>query len=125
MHGEAKGPRPIAGVRVVLHRVGADNAGPLDSMLTDARGRYHFQYAKSGSPDAIYFVSATATLVYYVVTSWGAAGLLDRVLQLALLTSAIGGVIFMLIAKENLKRPPAAEKSPSSRARQTSAATES
>ena len=73
----------------------------------------------------IYFVSATATLVYYVVTSWGASGLLDRVLQLALLTSAIGGVIFMLIAKENLKRPPAAEKSPSSRARQTSAATES
>ena len=65
MHGEAKGPRPIAGVRVVLHRVGADNAGPLDSMLTDARGRYHFQYAKSGSPDAIYFVSASFDGIAY------------------------------------------------------------
>src|SRR5438477_8056217 len=39
MHGEVRGPRPIAGVRVVLYRVGADSAGPLDSMLTDARGR--------------------------------------------------------------------------------------
>jgi hypothetical protein len=74
---------------------------------------------------AIYFVSATATLIYYVVTSWGAAGLVDRVLQLALLGSAIGGVIFMRIARENLRRPPAAEKSPSSRARQADVATES
>ena len=74
---------------------------------------------------ALYFLSATATLIYYVVTTRDAAGLVDLVLQLALLASAIGGVIFMLIAKENLKRPPAAEKSPSSRARQTSAATES
>ena len=34
MRAEAKGPRPIANVRVVLHRVGADRAGPLDSALT-------------------------------------------------------------------------------------------
>jgi hypothetical protein len=65
MHGEAKGPRPIAGVRVVLHRVGPDRAGPLDSMLTDPRGRYHFSYVLSGSPDAIYFVSASYDGIAY------------------------------------------------------------
>jgi hypothetical protein len=65
MHGEAKGPRPLPGVRVVLHRVGSDKAGPLDSMLTDARGRYHFQYAASGTPDAIYFVSASFDGIAY------------------------------------------------------------
>ena len=59
MHGEPKGPRPIGDVRVVLHRVGPDRAGPLDSMLTDPKGRYHFRYTASGSPDAIYFVSAS------------------------------------------------------------------
>jgi hypothetical protein len=65
MHGEAKGPRPIAGVHVVLHRVGPDRAGPLDSMLTEARGRYHFRYVPSGSPDAIYFVSASYDGIAY------------------------------------------------------------
>src|SRR5204863_3886732 len=65
MHGEAKGPHPIPGVRVVLHRVGPDRAGPLDSMLTDTRGRYHFTYSESGSPDAIYFVSASFDGIAY------------------------------------------------------------
>ena len=65
MHGEAKGPRPISGVRVVLHRVGSDRAGPLDSAVTDARGRYRFQFSTSGSPDAIYFVSASYDGIAY------------------------------------------------------------
>lgn len=65
MHGEAKGPRPISGVRVVLHRVGSDRAGPLDSALTDARGRYRFRFSTSGSPDAIYFVSASYDGIAY------------------------------------------------------------
>ena len=65
MHGEAKGPRPIAGVRVVLHRVGSDRAGPLDSAVTDGRGRYRFRFSTSGSPDAIYFVSASYDGIAY------------------------------------------------------------
>src|SRR5690349_19690226 len=68
MHGEPKGPRPISGVHVVLHRVGPDRAGPLDSMLTDARGRYHFRYAPSGSSEAIYFVSASYDGIAYFST---------------------------------------------------------
>jgi hypothetical protein len=65
MHGEPKGPRAIGGVRVVLHRVGSDRAGPLDSALTDARGRYAFRYVTSGSPDAVYFVSASFDGIAY------------------------------------------------------------
>jgi hypothetical protein len=68
MHGEAKGPRRIANVRVVLHRVGPDRAGPLDSLLTDARGRYNFRFTPSGSPDAIYFVSASYDGIAYFST---------------------------------------------------------
>ena len=43
---------------MVLHRVGPDRAGPLDSIQSDARGRYAFNYTRTGSPDAVYFVSA-------------------------------------------------------------------
>ncbi|HKW46157.1 MAG TPA: carboxypeptidase-like regulatory domain-containing protein [Gemmatimonadaceae bacterium] len=68
MHGEPKGPHPIAGVRVVLHRVGPDRAGPLDSVLTDARGRYHFRYVPSGSSEAVYFVSASYDGIAYFST---------------------------------------------------------
>lgn len=49
---------PVSGAWVVLHRVGPDRAGPLDSLRSDSRGRYSFRYTRSGSEDAIYFVSA-------------------------------------------------------------------
>jgi hypothetical protein len=52
-------PTPVAGQWVVLHRVGADSAGPLDSVRTGAGGRFRFRFQTSGSPDALYFVSAT------------------------------------------------------------------
>ncbi len=48
---------PVAGAWVVLHRVGTDHAAPLDSMRTDAAGRYTFRYRTSGDPSAVYFVS--------------------------------------------------------------------
>jgi Na+/melibiose symporter-like transporter len=56
---------------------------------------------------ALYTVSASATLVYYIVSNWGANGLLDYLLQLALLAAAIGGVLFMAVAADNLKLWPA------------------
>ena len=54
-----RGPIPMSGTRVILHRVGADTQGPLDSTRTTADGRYRFRYRASGSDRAIYFVSAT------------------------------------------------------------------
>jgi len=49
---------PVSGAWVVLHRVGPDKSGPLDSLRSDALGRYRFEYVRSGSENAIYFVSA-------------------------------------------------------------------
>lgn len=51
--------RPLAGAWVALHRVGTDRAGPLDSVRTDAAGRYAFRYRTSGDPKALYFASST------------------------------------------------------------------
>jgi len=56
---------PVGGVWVVLHRVGPDRAGPLDSIRSDPRGRYAFSYERSGSEDAIYFVSASYDGIAY------------------------------------------------------------
>ena len=53
---------PVSGVRVVLHRVGPDRAGPLDSLQSDSRGRYSFKYQRTGSEDAIYFGASYGAL---------------------------------------------------------------
>jgi len=50
---------PVSGIWVVLHRVGADNAAPLDSVRASASGEYSFNYRRSGDESAIYFVSAS------------------------------------------------------------------
>jgi hypothetical protein len=49
---------PVAATWVTLHRVGTDGAGPLDSMRTDAAGRYRFRYRPSGDSAAVYFASS-------------------------------------------------------------------
>jgi hypothetical protein len=49
---------PVSGAWVVLHRVGPDGAGPLDSIQSDTRGRFSFNYERTGSEEAVYFVSA-------------------------------------------------------------------
>ncbi len=55
----------VTGSWVTLHRVGTDRAGPLDSTRTDARGRFAFDYPRSGADDAIYFVSSSHGGVAY------------------------------------------------------------
>jgi hypothetical protein len=56
---------PVPGAWVVLHRVGPDRAGPLDSIQSDARGGYSFRYERTGSDDALYFVSASHDGIAY------------------------------------------------------------
>jgi hypothetical protein len=60
-----EGMDPLSGAWVVLHRVGPDRAGPLDSVRSDSRGRYSFTYVRSGSEDAVYFVSASHDGIAY------------------------------------------------------------
>ncbi len=51
-------PEPVAGLWVVLHRVGSDRAAPLDSARSGPDGRFQIRYTRSGSEDALYFVSS-------------------------------------------------------------------
>jgi hypothetical protein len=50
---------------VTIHRVGQDSAGPIDSMRTDATGRYHFQFRRFGSPEAVYFAASVYRGIAY------------------------------------------------------------
>lgn len=50
---------PVAGAWVTLHRVGKDTAGAVDSVRSDAAGRYRLRYTPFGAPDAVYFASST------------------------------------------------------------------
>lgn len=63
--GGPSGPVPLRHYWVTLHRVGPDSAAPVDSMRTDGTGHYGFAYRRWGSPDAIYFASATYGGVAY------------------------------------------------------------
>jgi len=56
---------PVGNVWVTIHRVGSDTAGPIDSMLVGANGRYHFRYSRTGRTDAVYFVSASYDGIAY------------------------------------------------------------
>jgi HAMP domain-containing protein len=41
-----------------VHRVGPDSSGALDSVRTDAAGRYTIRYRRFGSDEAVYFAAA-------------------------------------------------------------------
>ena len=49
---------PVPNIVVTLHRVGSDQAAPLDSVRADANGKYSFNYRRTGDESAIYFASA-------------------------------------------------------------------
>jgi hypothetical protein len=53
----------VAGVRVVLHRVGQDTQGPLDSTRSDRAGRFHFSFRPDSA--AFYLLSAEHAGVEY------------------------------------------------------------
>jgi hypothetical protein len=56
---------PVPNVWVTLHRVGSDQAAPLDSIRADATGHYKFDFVRTGDERAIYFVSASYGGVAY------------------------------------------------------------
>lgn len=58
-NGDSTGMGPATGAWVTLHRVGKDSAGPIDSVRSDAAGRYRFQWRPFGASDAVYFASVT------------------------------------------------------------------
>jgi hypothetical protein len=59
VRGTREGPRPVANQWVIVHRVGRDRAGPLDSVRTNAAGAYSIRYRATGDSSAIYFASTS------------------------------------------------------------------
>lgn len=56
---------PVQGLFVTVHRVGPDSSGPLDSVRTDALGRYDLRFRRFGSEDAIYFAATVHRGIAY------------------------------------------------------------
>lgn len=63
--GTGSSVRPVAGEWVILHRVGVDNAAPLDSQRTRGDGSYAFRYRATGDSNAVYFTSTSRGGVAY------------------------------------------------------------
>ncbi len=61
----ATGEHGLPGRWVVLHRVGADVAAPIDSMRTDATGHFVFRYRATGDTSALYFIAASYDGIAY------------------------------------------------------------
>jgi hypothetical protein len=55
----------VPGVYVTVHRVGPDAQGPLDSVRTDASGRYALEYRRFGSDEALYFAATVYRGIAY------------------------------------------------------------
>jgi hypothetical protein len=73
VRGTRKGQVPLVNQWVVLHRVGPDKAGPLDSVRTAAGGAYHIRYHTSGDTSALYFASTSYGGVAYFTSPLRAA----------------------------------------------------
>lgn len=80
----------VPGAWVILHRVGRDAQGALDSMRTDARGAYAFRFATRGDTGAVYFASTVYAGVAYFTSPLRSADVSgdDALLQVFDTTSA-------------------------------------
>ncbi len=65
----AKGEVPLRETWVVLHRVGKDLAAPIDSIRTDASGRFVFRYHATGDTSAMYFIATSYAGIAYFTPS--------------------------------------------------------
>ena len=60
-----RGEVPVPDVMVTIHRVASDSAGPIDSIRTDAAGRYAFHFRRWGNADALYFAASVYRGIAY------------------------------------------------------------
>jgi hypothetical protein len=65
IRGTREAEQPLVGQWVVLHRVGHDRSGPLDSVRTGPNGRFSFHYRLSGDTAAIYFATTAFGGIVY------------------------------------------------------------
>ncbi len=63
---------PLVGSMVTLHRVGSDTAGAIDSVKSDAKGRYRFSFQPFGTERAVYFAAVLFGGIAYFTSPFGA-----------------------------------------------------
>jgi hypothetical protein len=83
---------PVPNQWVVLHRVGRDRAGPLDSTRTSATGGYALRYRTSGDTTALYFVSTSYGGVAYFTSPLRAPDVRGDDAQIAVFDTTSGPV---------------------------------
>jgi len=66
--GRRSGPVPVAGTWVVVHRIGRDRSGPLDSARTSRSGVYRIGYRASGDASAMYIAVTSYAGIAYITT---------------------------------------------------------
>src|SRR5213075_2458289 len=62
------GPVPVANLWVVVHRIGPDRSGPLDSARTNAAGKYDVRFKASGDAAAMYIAVASYHGIAYITS---------------------------------------------------------
>lgn len=82
------GLRPVPGAWVVLHRVGRDAQGALDSVRTAADGGYRFRYTARGDTGAVYFASTVYGGVAYFTPPLRTAAAVGDAAQLTVYDTA-------------------------------------
>ena len=63
--GLRSGQQALVGQWVVLHRLGPERSGPIDSIRTGPKGVYSFRYRATGDSSAIYFVTTSYGGIVY------------------------------------------------------------
>lgn len=79
----------VARVRVVFHHVSSHGSGPIDSVLSDARGGFHFVLGRRDTT-ATYLVSAKYAGVAYFSAPVGTDPRLDRAIRLIVADTSSG-----------------------------------
>ncbi|MGH7712298.1 MAG: hypothetical protein ACREOG_13490 [Gemmatimonadaceae bacterium] len=83
---------PLAGRVVTLHRVGSDSAGAVDSVRSDARGRYQFSFRPFGAEGALYFAAVIHGGVAYFTAPLGATATDDESGEITVFDTASTGI---------------------------------
>jgi hypothetical protein len=97
----------VAGARVVLHRVGVQASGPVDSVLSDARGRFGFRIV----PDSgvVYLVSARWSAIEYFAVPIVVRGGAPVAVITVVVSDASPSAPFTVAARHLIVSPAAAD----------------
>ncbi|HEY7566196.1 MAG TPA: hypothetical protein VH762_01385 [Gemmatimonadaceae bacterium] len=83
---------PLPGSVVTLHRVGSDAAGAIDSVKSDAKGRYSFSFRPFGAERAVYFAAVLFGGIAYFTSPLGAEATNGEQAEIVVFDTASTGI---------------------------------